>query len=54
MKKAKYSKTEDDWKLAKTYRNECVAATRRAKSDFVTAELEKNKNDSKKLKKKHS
>ena len=49
MKKAKRSKTQEDWITVKIYRNECLTRIRRAKADFVTSELENNINDSKKF-----
>ena len=49
LKKAKKSKLPEDWIIAKRYRNDCLSKIRKAKSDFVTSELEFSKNDSKKF-----
>ena len=49
LKKAKQSKLPADWEIAKRYRNDCLSSIRRAKADFVTSELENNKNDTKKF-----
>ena len=47
LKKAKKSKLPKDWIIAKRYRNDCLSKILKAKSDFVTSELEYSRNDSK-------
>ena len=41
------SKLPADWEIAKKYRNDYLSTIRRAKADFVTSELDNNKNDTK-------
>ena len=49
LKKAKRTKSVDDWNVAKRLRNDCLARIRRAKADFVKSELGENMKDSKKF-----
>ena len=49
LKKAKRTKLQGDWTAARRARNDCLAKIRKAKSDFITSELDSNKNDSKKF-----
>ena len=48
-KKAKLTKDEDDWNIAKYLRNTTNYNTRQAKADYISAELESSKNDPKKF-----
>ena len=49
LKKAKRSKTADDWKLAHRLRNNCLSLIRKTKSDFIQNELNSNMKNSKKF-----
>ena len=49
LKRAKKSGKNDDWKLARRLRNDCLKEVRRAKSNFIQDELNTNWNDSKKF-----
>ena len=48
LRKAKRSKSADDWKIARRLQNDCVSKTRKAKADFIQSELHENISDSKK------
>ena len=47
LRKAKRSRKEMDWNVAKRLRNTCLSKIRKAKGDFVRNELNINKSDSK-------
>ena len=49
LKKAKRTKKDDDWQIAKRLRNFCLSTIRKAKGDLVRNELDTNKSDSKKF-----
>ena len=49
LKKAKRTKKDTDWVIARRLRNECLSKIRKAKCDFVQSELDNNMNDSKKF-----
>ena len=46
LKKAKRTKLPTNWKIAQQLRNECLGKIRKAKSDFIQNELNKNMNNS--------
>ena len=49
LKKAKRTRLQRDWDVARRYRNDCLAKIRKAKSEYIKSELDFNKNDSKKF-----
>ena len=49
LKRAKRSNLPEDWVNARRHRNDCLSKIRRAKSEFITSELDNNKSDSKKF-----
>ena len=52
LKKAKRTKNDQNWKTAKRLRNSCLTQVRKAKGDLIRSELDNNKSDSKKFRKK--
>ena len=49
LRKAKKTNSENDWKIAKRLRNECLHRVRNCKADFIKNELNQNQDDIKKF-----
>ena len=47
--KAKRTKLQGDWVIARRARNDCLSKICKVKSDFITSKLDNNRNDSKKF-----
>ena len=49
LRRAKRTKNDQHWQIARRLRNDCLRATRNSKSDFIKNELNNNAGDSKKF-----
>ena len=52
LRRAKRTRLDNDWRIARRLRNDCVSTIRKAKADFIQNELQENISDSKKFWKK--